>query len=115
MTRWTILAALLISVPLSANAASSQRTDQLMWECTGKTAGEVGMMACAKFIDGMMDMHSLMIARSGSPMFCLPKTGISIDQAMRIFVAWANNHPKELHNTARVSVAISLHDAFPCQ
>ncbi len=117
-----ILIAIAVMLVLSADratASSSQRTDQLLWECTGltpKNMPEIGKLSCAKYIDGIMDMHSLAMGfRKMPPMFCSPKTGISIDQAMRIFIKWANENPSQLHQSARTSVAISLIKAFPCK
>jgi len=106
---------LVISASNEVQAAKKQRTDQLLWECTGETMGEMGKFLCAKYIDGMLDMHSLLIPRRAVPYFCLPRTGISIDQAMRIFISWANKHPTELHKTARASVVIAIANAFPCK
>ena len=120
MTRLIIpaLVALLVSGGFGlryAEAASAERTDQLLWECTGKEMEEIGQLSCGRFIDGMMDMSSLFVGAGAKPFFCPPPQGISVDQAMRIFIAWANRHPKELHETARTSVLIALRDAFPCK
>lgn len=98
-----------------AEAASAERTDQLLSKCTGMVMGEVGRLSCGRYIDGMMDMHSLFVGAGSKPFFCVPSQGISIDQAMRIFIAWAYQHPKNLHKTPRSSVLIALRDAFPCQ
>ena len=49
-----------------------------------------------------------------SQIFCPPPGGISLDQAMRIFLKWANDHPEQLHESARISVMLSLAQAFPC-
>ena len=99
--------------------ASEQRTDQLLWECTGKTPEnlpEMGILACGKYLDGIIDMHSIAVGfRKMPPLFCTPKTGISMDQGIRIFIQWANQNPQELHKGARVSVIKSLIAAFPCE
>ena len=100
------------------NAASSQRTDQLLWECEGKTpegAELLGPLMCGKYLDGILDMHAIGVAVGMPAFFCLPKTGISMDQALRIFVKWANENPAELHKTARGSVVLALRSAFPCR
>lgn len=98
-------------------AASSQRTDQLLWECLGQEPsgkGPLGRIACGRYIDGIMDMHSIAVGMNMRPFYCIPSSGISIDQAMRLFIDWAKKHPKELDKTARASVVIALKDAFPC-
>jgi hypothetical protein len=108
------LAMVLLYSPM-ADASSSQRTDQMLWDCTGKENGDLGRLACGNFIDGMVAMHSLSAGMGGASFFCSPDSGISIDQAMRIFISWAEQNPKELHKSARVSVLLSLIDAFPCK
>jgi len=110
---------LLLMTPVGApQAASSQRTDQLLWECEGKTPegmGMLGTLSCGKYLDGILDMHALLVSAGMPSLFCIPKTGISIDQALRIFVKWAKNNPEELHKGARVSVVLALQSAFPCK
>lgn len=111
--------AIILASAGQASAASSERTDQLLWQCLGQAPtgmGELGRLACAKYIDGMMDMHSLAVAVGGSkPLFCPPKRGISLDQAVRVFTKWASENPNDLHKTARGSVVLALKSAFPCR
>jgi Rap1a immunity proteins len=101
--------------------ANNLRTDQFLWKCTlkdGKTPAEaqIGYAQCLGFIDGVLDMHAMMVAFSKSkPQFCLPAQGLSLDQAHKIFVKWANDNPRELHQLARTSVVIALKQAFPCK
>ncbi len=95
-------------------AASAQRTDQFLWQCTGQDGGDLGKLACGKFLDGMMDMHSIFVGMDMGGFYCLPASGISADQAIRIFISWADNNPKELHKSARLSAVVSLREAFPC-
>jgi hypothetical protein len=101
-----------------ANASSTERTDQLLWQCEAKQpteAPELGTLSCARYIDGIMDMQAVVIGWKGPAFFCLPSSGISVDQAIKIFVKWANEHPEELHKTARMSVLVALNSVFPCQ
>jgi hypothetical protein len=102
-----------------AFASSTERTDQLLWECEGKQPREMpeaGLISCSRYIDGILDMQAVMMGLGGaSPLFCLPKSGVSVDEAMKIFIKWANEHPEELHKTARVSVVVALNAAFPCR
>jgi hypothetical protein len=109
------LIGLLVSGPGHLQAAASDRTDQLLWQCTGQEMEDFGRFICAKYIDGILDMHAISVSMGGPALFCHPKTGFSVDQAMRIFVAWANQNPSELHKTARISVVVSMAQAFPCK
>jgi hypothetical protein len=103
----------------SAFSSSAERTDQLLWECQGKQPTEMpeaGLLSCSRYIDGILDMQSVMIGLGGAfPLFCLPKSGVSVDDATKIFIKWANEHPDELHKPARVSVVVALNAAFPCR
>jgi len=114
-----VIALFLIVVTPTVSIAAGMRTDQMMWKCNGTGGNEIdkafGKMRCAGYMDGVMDFQAIIIKPfPRAKFFCVPKTGISIDQAMRIFVKWAENHPKDLHVSARVSVLLSLREAFPC-
>jgi hypothetical protein len=102
-----------------AFSLSAERTDQLLWECQGKQPSEMpeaGLLSCSRYIDGILDMQAVMIGLGGSfPLFCLPSPGVSVDEAMRIFIKWADQHPGELQKPARVSVVVALNAAFPCR
>lgn len=118
VSRILSISTLLVFLPAFLHAASDERTDQLLWYCLGHQppgAEFVGKAICGRYIDGMMDMHSIATTIGGAkPLFCLPATGISVDQAMRVFVKWAQANPAKLHTTARISVVIALGQAFPC-
>jgi Rap1a immunity proteins len=96
-------------------AASAERTDQLLWTCEGevpiKDVPWVGELSCARYIDGILDMQALMVGMGSSPLFCLPPSGVSVDQATKIFIKWTNEHPEQLHETARGSVVVALRTA----
>ena len=99
----------------SSPAIANQRTDQLYWKCTGRE-DVAGFALCVGYMDGTLDMHSLMVGLVGArPMICLPAGGISIDQAMRVFTAWVERNPDQMHLGARGTVALALAKAFPCR
>ena len=45
--------------------------------------------------------------------FCVPDT-LSRDQAVQLFVKYAEAHPDQLHVAASELVWFALHEAFPC-
>lgn len=100
--------------PALSSAASSQRTDELLWQCEGRD-GAAGQLQCISYIDGMMDMQALAKEFVSAALFCLPPKGISVDQAVRVFMKWAGDNPEQLHGSARVSVVLALASAFPCK
>ena len=46
--------------------------------------------------------------------FCLPTSGFSTDQAIRIFLKFGNDHPEMLNIPSSMLVIVALHIAFPC-
>lgn len=104
---------------LISTASAQQKSDQLLWSCTGAAQGEaeamVGKIYCVAYISGIIDSYRLLSDVNKDIRFiCLPKQGISNDQAMRVVVNWLERNPKELHNPARLSVFDALREAFPC-
>lgn len=93
------------------------RTDQLLWKCTGQDSpAELGVLFCVGFISGFMDAFAIIEGMTDRKVrfFCLPKRGISNDQAVRVFVKWATEHPGDLHTTARSTLMIAFTNTFPC-
>jgi hypothetical protein len=114
-------AVITVLLSLSGGVAAEQtRTEQLVWECDENPSSPeawVKLAHCAGYVSGMLDMHALMVAPQvgrAASQFCLPADGISNDQAIKVFLKWAREHPEELHKSARVSLLIALKDAFPC-
>ena len=97
--------------------ATDRRTDQLYWQCAGRdNFPELGLAMCAGYLDGVLDMHAIMVGFvKAKPMFCVPQTGISIEQAIRVFNQWVQQNPTKMHEGARGSVIIALRGAFPCR
>src|SRR5512139_2144783 len=71
---------------------------------------------CLGYIGGFLDGLSLAagVAKSQFPI-CLPKKGISANQAARIFVKYLRENPKVLNEPGRDSFVISMRNAFPCK
>lgn len=115
------LASFMLVIMLSISSArAEQRADELLWKCNGTAKDEVqaalGKLYCIGYISGLIDGHQITsnILKPEKKFLCLPKDGISNDQAVRIVVKWLNEHPEELHQTARVAVLVALRNAFPC-
>ncbi len=92
-----------------------KRTLDLMMSCRGAGSNiEVTLMACAAYINGMIDANIMMSTIEGrEPVFC-PPSDIHGLQAIKIFVKWADEHPEQLHEHKRLGVTRSLLAAFPC-
>jgi hypothetical protein len=48
--------------------------------------------------------------------FVCPETldNMQVEQAVRVFLKYADNHPEDLHYPAANVVWLAMHDAFPC-
>jgi len=118
MKRQVLLAIMLMFTPGLARA--TDRADQLLWRCNGtaKSKGEavLGKAICAGYLCGFLDAYQVAATvHKTAPLSCLPPTGISNDQAIRVVVTYLEAHPQELHETARSSVFLALRAAFPCK
>lgn len=116
------LGALLIATGLvtSAPALSQETPDTaiyLVWLCEGKEPADApnfGILHCASYLSGMMDMNAMVTGTIGQGFFCLPERGISNDQARRVFLEWAARNSGSLHESKRSTVVSALNEAFPC-
>ena len=97
-----------------------KKTIDLVRTCDGRIPDPeipiFGEALCAMYFSGMMDLHSLLTGytKQKYKFFCLPKNGISGEQAIKIFLKWARENPEKLHTSARVSAMLSISKAFPC-
>lgn len=93
------------------------RTDQLLWNWQGQIQSPtVGLSACVGFISGFIDAFAIIDGMTDRKVrfFCLPSRGISNDQAIRVFVKWATEHPGDLHTTGRSTLMLAFTNTFPC-
>lgn len=76
-----------------------------------------GYVAAA--IDAQVTLINSLQAASEShvvpKMYCLPKGGIVIGQAVRVTVKWLHDHPEKLHLAGDILVAMAMRDGFPCR
>lgn len=70
---------------------------------------------CLGYVSGVTDMVGLFPPqKDGKKLICVPPSGISNDQAIRIVVKWLSSNPETLHQTARTEIFLALAKAFPC-
>lgn len=70
---------------------------------------------CLGYVSGITDMVGLFPPQEdGKKLICVPPSGISSDQAVRIVVKWLSSNPESLHQTARTEIFLALARAFPC-
>jgi hypothetical protein len=74
------------------------------------------MALCVGYFAGVLDtLHLAEVVLPGSTKMCLPEEGLSRDQAVKIFLKWAQEHPESLHEPAVYQVSYSLLQSFPCR
>lgn len=113
-----ILLLLMTSTPDQASAI--ERAEELVRKCIADVSNPkeaFDRIHCSSYIGGILDAYSAISdLYPQSKFICLPKqTGISVDQAINIFIRWVKDHPDKHHLPARSAVLISLRDAFPCK
>ena len=70
---------------------------------------------CLGYVSGVTDMVGLFPPqKNGRKLICVPPSGISNDQAIRIVVKWLSSNPETLHQIARTEIFLALAKAFPC-
>ena len=71
---------------------------------------------CVRYVEGAMDAYDTMQGLSWSnpsKWICAPDN-MQVEQAVRVFLKYADNHPEDLHYPAANVVWLAMHDAFPC-
>jgi hypothetical protein len=70
---------------------------------------------CTAYVSGFLDSMSITsgVLKAQRPV-CLPEKGITNDQGIRIFVKYLRQNPEVLNESGRMSLMVSLKNAFPC-
>jgi hypothetical protein len=71
---------------------------------------------CVYYIEGALDLFMSARLWHWSPQdqsLCTPES-FNPDQAIRMFVKYADGHPKELNESAPAMLLDALHSVFPC-
>ena len=66
------------------------------------------------YLGGFNDAAMLIGTGTSQKIYCLPAAGIEIDQLVRVVNKFLDEHPEDLHLTARILVLLALTGAFPC-
>ncbi len=74
--------------------------------------GAFALAACTFYVAGIIDYAGM--APGGNRLFCLPPSGISREQVVRIYLRHLDRHPEDLHYTARTILIVAMRTAFPC-
>ena len=64
------------------------------------------------FLAGFNDANIVTHYETQKPPYCPPVEGIQSEQLIRIVYKYLKNHPKDLHQNARVCVLLAFRDAF---
>lgn len=127
--KWCIAAALLVvsSRALFAQGPYFVTTDVLADKCraairasenpttlTAKDWGDASF--CLGYVEGALDSFEAAKGWNWSPKnesVCVP-ADVKGDQAIRVFMKYADNHPEELHKAAPAVLWAATHSLFPC-
>jgi hypothetical protein len=81
---------------------------------TAKDWGDASF--CLGYVEGALDSFESARGWNWSPKnesVCVPAS-VKGDQAIRVFVKYADNHPEELNKAAPAALWAAMHNAFPC-
>lgn len=78
---------------------------------------KVEAIYCLGYLSGFTDSMRLTthFYEPQDQRICLPEQGASNEQLARVVTKWLRDHPNDLHESARMSVMLSLQTAFPCK
>ena len=115
------LAAYLTYVMLGSVPASAQGSEQFIEQCRLYTISERGLPGtarasfslghCAGYLMGYLETHANLVQDRA---VCFPD-GVSVAQAVKIYMAWADKNPALWHLPRQATVNIALKSAFPCR
>lgn len=74
-------------------------------------------MDCLRYIEGVLDAFEAASQWNWVPKaeaVCVP-ADVKGDQAVRVFMKYADNHPEQLNRAAPSVLWSAMHDAFPCK
>ena len=102
-----------------SDASADDSTLFLLKQCEGQEPpGDPtgGVLACANYFDGLLSMHQMMVGGGkGTPVFCLPSDGLTLEEVVRVFIKFADDNPTALHEPKNVGALVALEQAYPCQ
>jgi len=70
---------------------------------------------CSGYVGGFLDGLAVMSWKGGATKVCLPTDGITNGQAARIVVKYLRANPETLHQSGRISLLVSIAEAFKCK
>ncbi len=66
------------------------------------------------YLGGFNDAAVLIDTAAAHGIYCVPPTGIENDQLVRVVKKYLDEHPEDLHQSARILILFALREAFPC-
>jgi hypothetical protein len=113
----TVLSLMLSAVSATAQGSSTElieacrlyMVDERSLSNTSRASFNLGH--CAGYLMGYLETHGNLIQDRS---VCFPD-GISVAQAVRVYIAWADKNPALWHLPRNSTVNIALKSAFPCR
>ncbi|MDR2874488.1 MAG: hypothetical protein LBV44_00975 [Methylobacillus sp.] len=119
------LATLLLGASLPASAAVTGQ--ELLTRCAAaeksldgkeQPTGEEALdgMWCMGYMSGLLDGFSVNdYTVGGAKVMCVPETGLTRTQALRVVTKWLRDHPDALPKNGRRGALLALANAYPCK
>ena len=115
---------LIIVLAFSGLSAQSDTGMDLLRACNAIINAEEGnevsmedqlfLLLWTGYLAGFNDAALLLNSVVSHGIYCLPPAGIVNDQMVRVVKKYLDEHPEELHQSARILILFALREAFPC-
>ena len=76
--------------------------------------GQIDFVECTSYLAGIADMNAAAKRVFGRGVFCFPRTGVSAEQQVRAFLAWAERYPHLLDESRRSGTVSAFVEQWPC-
>jgi Rap1a immunity proteins len=117
MKRFAVAIAFLMASAVHASAFEGRTGNDLKENCGIAARGPKGdglELMMASFCMGFVTAFMVIGQNLEEPIhFCVPK-GVTLSQAIDVFLKYLNDHPSELHKPAELLLILSFRDAWRC-
>lgn len=123
-TSWLMTAAVTAAWPVGAMAVTqdnfhARTTGDLVALCDAPASDPMRVAAihfCEGFMVGAYQYHEAeRMGPKGQRLFCLPASGVTLDQAIGMFVSWAKDNPQYMQEKPVDSLTRFAMATWPCR
>jgi len=118
-TKAVFLASAFLCLLWAFDVRASDPADEFVKSCTAtptKVEDSLKQVLCLGYISGVLDCYSVVSGlHPGVKLYCAPKKGIPVGEALDALVEWLRAHPNESRLPVRSALLMALTEKFPCR